>query len=396
MYQPVTLFIGLRYMRGRASDRFARFVSWLSAIGIALGVIALIVVMSVMNGFEQRLKNSLLSFMPQAVITTASGSLNPQQFPASKLNTLHGVERIVPLTTAEVVIQSAGHISVGIMLGINPQDDEPLMQMNYFAKEDSLDPGSYRVIVGQRLANELNIQPGDQIRLLVPSVAQLTPLGRIPSQRLFTVVGIFSSRSEADATQLLVNQQDASRLMRYPIGNITGWRLYLEQPLNVATLSHQSLEEGLVWQDWRSRKGELFQAVKMEKGMMGLLISLIIIVAAFNLITSLGLLVMEKQGEVAILQTQGLKKQQIMRVFIIQGATSGIVGALLGSLLGILLTLNLDKIVPSISGIRLPVVIEPVQVIIIVAFSIALSLIATLYPSWRATKVQPAVALRHE
>lgn len=394
MYQPVTLFIGLRYMRGRASDRFARFVSWLSAIGIALGVIALIVVMSVMNGFEQRLKNSLLSFMPQAIITTASGSLNPQQFPESKLDTLHGVQRIVPLTTAEVVIQSAGHLSVGIMLGVNPREYEPLMQ--FVKKMISLDPGRYRVIVGQRLANELNIQPGDQIRLLVPSVAQLTPLGRVPSQRLFTVVGIFSSRSEADATQLLVNQQDASRLMRYPVGNITGWRLYLERPLNVATLSHQSLDDGLVWQDWRSRKGELFQAVKMEKGMMGLLISLIIIVAAFNLITSLGLLVMEKQGEVAILQTQGLKKQQIMRVFIIQGATSGIVGALLGTLLGILLTLNLDKIVPSISGIRLPVVIEPVQVIMIVAFSIVLSLTATLYPSWRAAKVQPAVALRHE
>lgn len=396
MYQPVTLFIGLRYMRGRSSDRFARFVSWLSTIGIALGIIALIIVTSVMNGFEQRLKNSLLSYMPQAVVTTPKGILNPQQFPVTRLASLQGITRIVPLTTAEVVIQSRGHISVGFMLGVNPKDDEPLMRMNYFAKEDTLEPGSYRVIVGQRLADQLNIFPGDQIRLLVPSVAQLTPLGRIPSQRLFTVVGIFSSKSEADATQLIVNQQDASRLMRYPKGYITGWRLYLDQPLNIAALSNQPLDNGLVWQDWRSQKGELFQAVKMEKGMMGLLISLIIIVAAFNLITSLGLLVMEKQGEVAILQTQGLKKGQIMRVFIIQGATAGIIGTLLGTVIGVVLAINLDAIVPTMSGIRLPIVIDPIQIIAIVVFSIMLSLAATLYPSWRAAKVEPAIALRHE
>lgn len=396
MYQPVALFIGLRYMRGRASDRFARFVSWLSSIGITLGVMAMIVVMSVMNGFEQDLQRNTLSLMPQALITTASGSLDPRQYPLSELSQLQGVNRITALTSAEVVLQSAHNVAVAVMLGVNEQDQDPLVKFianDYFSQ---LKAGEYKVILGDQLANKLGVRIGQQVRLMATSASQLTPMGRIPSQRLFNVVGIFSSGTESDSTQLLVNQQDASRLMRYPPGSVSGWRLYLNQPLDVAKLSQQPLAKGLVWQDWRIRKGEVFQAVKMEKNMMGFLISLIVIVAAFNLITSLGLMVMEKQGEVAILQTQGLTRWQIMAVFIIQGATAGIVGSFVGAGLGLLLADNLNRIVPSMSGILLPVYIEPLQVATIVFFAIVLALVSTLYPSWRAAAVQPAEALRYE
>lgn len=305
MYQPVALFIGLRYMRGRASDRFGRFVSWLSAIGITLGVMALVTVLSVMNGFERELEDNILGVMPQAVISTPQGSLNPALIPASSLDSLDGVTRIAPLTTGDVVLQSARSVAVGVMLGIDPDEQEPLSRYLVNVKQQQLQPGQYQVILGEKLAAQLEVKAGDQIRMMVTSASQLTPMGRIPSQRIFTVVGTFAANSEVDSYQLLVNQQDASRLMRYPANHITGWRLWLEKPLSVDTLSTQTLPEGTVWKDWRERKGELFQAVRMEKNMMGLLLSLIVAVAAFNIITSLGLLVMEKQGEVAICKRRG-------------------------------------------------------------------------------------------
>ncbi|RLM27070.1 outer membrane-specific lipoprotein transporter subunit LolC [Brenneria alni] len=400
MYQPVALFIGLRYMRGRASDRFGRFVSWLSAIGITLGVMALVTVLSVMNGFERELENTILGLMPQALITTPQGSLDPQTQPASSLDSLPGITRLAPLTTGEVVLQSARSVAVGVMLGINPDDPEPLSRYLVNVEQRQLQPGQYQVILGGQLSAQLGVKPGEQLRLMVPSASQLTPMGRIPSQRLFTVAGTFSAGSEVDGYQLLVNQQDASRLMRYPAGNITGWRLWLEQPLAVDTLSSQTLPQGLVWKDWRERKGELFQAVRMEKNMMGLLLSLIVAVAAFNIITSLGLLVMEKQGEVAILQTQGLTQRQIMAVFMVQGGSAGIVGAFLGAVLGVLLASQLNTLMPMLGllldGAALPVAIEPLQVVTIALTAMIIALLSTLYPSWRAAAVQPAEALRYE
>ncbi|KHT20877.1 lipoprotein-releasing ABC transporter permease subunit LolC [Pectobacterium brasiliense] len=400
MYQPVALFIGLRYMRGRASDRFGRFVSWLSAIGITLGVMALVTVLSVMNGFERELEGNILGVMPQAVISTPQGSLNPALIPASSLNSLEGVTRVAPLTTGDVVLQSARSVAVGVMLGIDPDEQEPLSRYLVNVKQQQLQSGQYQAILGETLAAQLGVKAGDQIRMMVTSASQLTPMGRIPSQRIFTVAGTFAANSEVDSYQLLVNQQDASRLMRYPANNITGWRLWLEKPLSVDTLSTQTLPEGTVWKDWRERKGELFQAVRMEKNMMGLLLSLIVAVAAFNIITSLGLLVMEKQGEVAILQTQGLTQRQIMAVFMVQGGSAGVIGALLGAVLGTLLASQLNTLMPILGvlldGAALPVDIDPMQVVTIAISAMVIALLSTLYPSWRAAAVQPAEALRYE
>lgn len=399
MYQPVALFIGLRYMRGRAADRFGRFVSWLSTIGITLGVLALVTVLSVMNGFERELQNNILGLMPQALISSSKGSVNPQQLPADSLH-LQGVNRIAPLTTGDVVLQSARSVAVGGMLGIDPAQRDPLTPYLVNVNQQALAAGKYNIILGEQLAGQLGVKRGDQLRLMVPSASQFTPMGRLPSQRLFTVIGTFAANSEVDGYQMLVNIQDASRLMRYPAGNITGWRLWLNEPLKVDTLSQQTLPPGTQWQDWRERKGELFQAVRMEKNMMGLLLSLIVAVAAFNIITSLGLMVMEKQGEVAILQTQGLTRRQIMAVFMVQGASAGVIGALFGALLGALLASQLNNLMPVIGafldGAALPVVIEPWQVIGIALSAMAVALLSTLYPSWRAAATEPAEALRYE
>ncbi|AHF74107.1 Lipoprotein releasing system transmembrane protein LolC [Candidatus Sodalis pierantonius str. SOPE] len=400
MYQPVVLYIGLRYMRGRASDRFGRFVSWLSTSAITLGVMALVTVLSVMNGFERELESNILGSMPQALLTTPERRLDPKRIPASVPDALAGVTRVAPLTTGDVVLQSARSVAVGVMLGVNPGDPEPLSHYLLETRQDDLVAGQYRVILGDELAAALSVKRGDAVRLMVPGASQFTPMGRIPSQRLFTVAGTFAANSEVDGYQLLVNQQDASRLMRYPAGYVTGWRLWLQQPLAVESLSTQSLPDGLVWHDWRERKGELFQAVRMEKNMMGLLLSLIVAVAAFNIITSLGLLVMKKQAEVAILQTQGLTRRQVMLVFIAQGASAGVVGALLGTGLGVLLASQLNRLMPALGalldGAALPVAIEPVQVAVIALSAMAVALLSTIYPSWRAAAVHPAEALRYE
>ncbi|MGK2946828.1 MAG: lipoprotein-releasing ABC transporter permease subunit LolC [Candidatus Malihini olakiniferum] len=399
MYQPVALFIGLRYMRGPASDRFGRFVSWLSAISITLSVMALVTVLSVMNGFERELEESILWLMPQAVVTTANGSLDPQVLPASSLSAMQGVTSIASITTGEVVLQSARSIAVGVMLGINPDEPEPLSRYLKNTQLTQLQPGKYQVILGEKLAFQLRVKHGEQLRIIVNGASQLTQMGCIPSQRLFTVAGTFDAGSEVDSYQMLVNQQDASRLMHYPVGHITGWRLWLENPLDIIAFNVQSIPDGLVLKDWRERKGELFQAVRMEKNMMGLLLSLIVAVAAFNIITSLGLMVMEKQGEVAILQTQGLTHRRIIALFMVQGGSAGVIGALLGTLLGILLASYLNALIPVgllLDGAALPVYIDAVQVATITLVAIIVALLSTLYPSWHAATIYPAEALRYE
>jgi len=399
MYQPVALFIGLRYMRGRASDRFGRFVSWLSTIGITLGVMALVTVLSVMNGFERDLENNILGLMPQALVTSTQGSINPQQVPATQFEHLACVKSVTPLTTGNAVLQSAHSVAVGVIIGVNPDEKDPLSPYLNGATQQALQPGQYNVILGDQLAVQLGVKRGEKLRIMVPSASQFTPMGRIPSQRVFNVVGTFSANSEVDQYQMLMNQQDASRLMRYPLGNITGWRIYMDKPLAIDALVSQPLAKGLVWKDWRERKGELFQAVKMEKNMMGLLLSLIIAVAAFNIITSLSLLVMEKQGEVAILQTQGLTRAQIMSVFMVQGASAGIIGALLGAVLGVVFASQIN-VIPGLgemlAGGSLPVDINIPQVVLIAVVAMLLALLSTLYPSWRAAAVNPAEALRYE
>ncbi|ENR5391837.1 TPA: lipoprotein-releasing ABC transporter permease subunit LolC [Providencia rettgeri] len=400
MHQSVSLFIGLRYLRGRAADKFGRFVSSLSAIGITLGVTALITVTSVMNGFERSLQDSILAYMPQAILTSASGNIDPAKYPITDLQHLNGVSHIAPIVQSDVVLQSRTNVGVGVMGGIEPEEPSLLLDKLVVGERSDLKEGSYNVFLGNKLAETLGVKRGDEVRLIIPGVSQLTPMGRIPSQRLFTVAGIFQTNGEADTSELVVAQQDAARMLRYPTGHITGWRLYLDEPLNVDVLSQQVLPNGLVWKDWRERKGEFFQAVRMEKNMMGLLLSLIIAVAAFNIITSLSLLVMEKQGEVAILKTLGLKRWRILMIFMIQGAGAGVIGSLIGTILGTILSSQLNVIMPLIGllpkGVSLPIVLDYSGILIIALSAMLISLLATLYPSWRAAAVQPAEALRYE
>lgn len=400
IFRPLAFYIGLRYVYGQKTDGFGRFVSWLSMIGILLGSLGLILVLSVMNGLEDQMQNSILKFLPQAQITTSQGRVNVNNTPSTPFEKLKGVVHVTELVTSDVVLQSEHSITVSTLMGIKPNEGDPITDFIYSGSISDLQAGKYNVILGQTLANQLGVSVGDKIRLMVTDASQVTPVGRIPSQRLFNVAGLFSVNHDINQALIYVNQYDAKNLLRYPADTITSWRLFLEKPLKIAEVTNTPLPKGLQFKDWRVKRGELFQAIKMEKNVMGLLISLIVIVAAFNIITSLSLLVMEKQGEVAILKTQGLSRFQIMSIFMIQGATSGVIGTILGSVLGLLLAYYLNEIMQalglSFAGIKLPSLIEPTQIVFIIIGLLMLSLLSTLYPAYRAAKIQPAEALRYE
>jgi lipoprotein-releasing system permease protein len=401
MFYPVSLFVGLRYLRGRSGDRFSRFVSYMSTAGITIGVMALVTVLSVMNGFEAQLKERILGVLPQAVVSYQDET--PWQDSAPEfVRELSPSRTPVPIVRGEAVIQSAAELSVGYLIGIDSSFDDPIAEHLIAGSVADLHAGEYQVFLGHTLARNLNVSIGDKVRLMVTSASQFTPLGRIPSQRNFTVAGMFNTGSDIDGQLMVTHINDAAKLLRLSKQTISGWRLFFDDPFEVTQVAKQNLPEGWQWSDWREQRGELFQAVKMEKNMMGLMLGLIVGVAAFNIISALIMVVMEKQAEVAILKTQGMSQRHIMTIFMVQGASSGVIGALVGGGAGVLLSLNLNSLLNAAGvalftfGGSLPVVIQPWQIFWVILLAVLLSLVATLYPSYRASSVKPAEALRYE
>lgn len=387
------LFIALRYWRSKSGDRFGRLVTNLASLGIVLGVMALVIVLSVMNGLENTQKRNILATLPHAII-----SPDLQNFARNQPLVLPGfVQNAVDISRTNVIIQSQQGIDAGVLIGVQkPSDDPMLSEITDLAER--LPEGQFNLIISDYLARQLHLQVGDKIRLMITENSQYTPLGRVPVQRLFTISELYYSNTQAAIYTLFANLSDVGRLLRIPENEVQGKRLFLTEPFQVTELPQFFPQDEFKISDWREQKGEFFQAVRMEKNMMGLLISLIIIVAISNIVTSLSLMVVDKQGEIAILQTQGLTKPQVTQIFVAQGAIVGIIGALLGGLLGWLATTYLSDLLILINpaGVLLPTEIDLSQVAIIVLSSIGLSLICTLYPAYRASKIEPAEALRYE
>ncbi|CWX27503.1 TPA: lipoprotein-releasing ABC transporter permease subunit [Haemophilus influenzae 10810] len=390
---PISLYIALRYWRAKSADRFGRLVTNLASLGIVLGVMALIIVLSVMNGLEGYQKQQVLSSIPHAIVS--------EEQPISTEKTLenlpHFVQKAVPINTTNVIYQTAKGVSAGQIIGIQSFSDDPLVESFDQTKFNEILPrGEFKLVIGDQLAQKLGVNIGDKIRLMITENSQYTPFGRVPMQRLFTVSDIYYDYGEASGYEAFANITDIGRLMRIQPQQAQGYRLFLNDPFQITELPQHFPTQKIT--DWRVQKGEFFQAVRMEKNMMGLLISLIIVVAISNIVTSLSLMVVDKQGEIAILQTQGLTKSQVRSVFIYQGLLVGFVGTLLGAILGVLATLNLTDIVSAVNpqGVFLPTELSFVQMIFVIGFSLLLSLLSTLYPAYRAAKVEPAAALRYE
>lgn len=390
-----SLFIAFRYWRSKRGDRFGRLVSNLAALGIVLGVMALIIVLSVMNGLETMQKQNLLTSLPHAIVSPIEENLQ-KNAPIQALAAVPSVVKSVPINRANVVIQSQEGINAGVLIGIENRTDDPLVN-SVIDIPHLLPQGEFNLLISTRLAQKLRLNIGDKIRLMITENSQYTPFGRIPVQRLFTIADIYYSTNEAADYTLFANLTDVGKLLRLNEEEVQGQRLFLNDPFSVTQLAQYFPADQWQISDWREQKGEFFQAVRMEKNMMGLLVSLIIIVAVSNILTSLSLMVVDKQGEIAILQTQGFTKRQIMHVFIIQGAFVGILGAILGAILGVIISPNLSEILHFFGlTLFLPNEISSIQIAIIIIGSVLLSLICTLYPAYQAAKIEPAQALRYE
>nr|BET44732.1 MAG: lipoprotein-releasing ABC transporter permease subunit LolC [Candidatus Aschnera chinzeii] len=401
MFQRIVFFISSRYMYSKINDSFCKFLYWLYVIGITLSVMGFIVITSVMSGFEYKLKNNILNYTPHVILTTSKGHLNTNEYPIHSFTYLRDVIDIIPIINSNVILQSKYSLAVANMIGIDKTSKDPLLKYLCNAIDASiLTSGDYQIILGSKLADKLKVKQGEQIRLIIPGITQITIIGKIPSQRLFTVVGFFDTNNEFDDNIVLVHQNDAARVLHYPINNITGWRLLLHDPFKVDVLSHQQLPIDMIWKDWRAEKGEFFQAVNMEKNMIRLLLNLIAVVAAFNIIGSVSLLVIEKRKEIAILQTLGLKKKQFFIIFMIHGLFIAVIGTIIGIILGLLVVYNINVIIPMFGfldkHVELPIFINYANIILISLSSLLISLISTIFPAWKAITMQPIETLRYE
>ncbi|MDX1554487.1 MAG: lipoprotein-releasing ABC transporter permease subunit [Xanthomonadales bacterium] len=415
MYHPLEAFIGLRYLRAKRRNHFISFISLTSMLGIALGVTTLITVISVMNGFEKELRARILGAISHATIEPFDGEFDDWPQLVEQVEAHPEVIGAAPYTSEGVWLQ--GRESSGALIrGVDPEFEvrvSDVEQHMLSGQITDLEPGEYGIVLGIGLATRLQVGPGDPVTVIAPRL-KASPIGASPLMRRFTVVGAFEfGEFENDTALAMVHIEDAAKLLRLPPGAIGGVRLKLndmDRAWQVARDISSELSGHYRVRDWSQERGNLFQAVATEKTVMWVILSLIIAVAAFNIISTLVMVVTDKQSDIAILKTMGASAGKIMRVFMIQGSLIGVIGTALGVVGGILLALNVGTVVPFIENLvgrnlfpsdiyyisELPSDLQSRDVINFALMSLGMSLVATLYPSWRASKTHPAEALRYE
>lgn len=421
MFQPVSLFIGLRYSRSKNRAGFISFITFFSTVGILLGVASLITVVSVMNGFEGELKKRILGIVPHVIVTQKPLTQNKvtsfSKWPELRMELLQQkhIKQVTPFLSGEALIQSSVNLQGVLLQGIIPEFEENNIINRHMMSGSlsSLSEQSYSIVIGRSLANTLKVSMNDTVRLVLPNKTIFTPMGRVPVQRNFIVSGIFDVGSQVDDSMVYVHSKYGAKLLRRKGDGIDQLRLYLDDAFNAKQvvdsliLANQAnfAIHPLNFTTWNDSQGALFSAVNIEKKMMWLMLSLIIAVAVFNIVSALVMVVVEKQGEIGILQTLGLSRIGIVKIFIIQGMVNGMWGVTLGSFFGILISLNLNEILTTF-GLNilgggyaiqsLPVKLEVNNVVVIVLSALVMSFVATLYPAFQASKTQPAEVLRNE
>lgn len=399
MLAKVSAFIGIRYARVNSGNQFISFINVFSVLGISLGLAALILVSSVMNGFEAQLKRKILSLSPHIVVSSDTPP-SPETFPSDVNAVSHWLE-------LQTIVQSSSHLQGVLMRGVIPNEYKDSPVFNQFLTQGGIEhmiAGKYHVILGFELARSLDVGVGDVVRVIVPGQVLYTPLGPVPKQRKMIVTGLFRSGSEMDARLMYAHHSDVQRLTRAKTDTSSLHRLTLNDAFQLDSVITALPATYKVHETWRDRQGALFSAVKMEKNMMSLMLLLIIAVAAFNIVSSLVMVVTEKKSDIAILRTQGLSTFSIMQVFMFNGMFNGLKGCLWGVSLGLLIAYQINPLLialnlhllPMENGQILPVVIEPRSILMMTLLSLTFSLLATLYPAYAATKQKPAQALRYD
>ncbi|MFQ3188234.1 MAG: lipoprotein-releasing system permease protein [Gammaproteobacteria bacterium] len=415
MNLPLELFIGLRYTRAKRRNHFISFISLISMLGIALGVMALIVVLSVMNGFEKELRERILGMVSHVTVSSLDDSLKDWRSLSNDIRNNDAVIGSAPYVEAEAMLSNLSSVSGAIIRGIDPEFEPQVSEIHEhmtFGKLSDLVAGEYGIVLGTGLANSLNVVPGDRVTMITPQ-ASASPVGLLPRLRRFNVVGLFEiGVYEYDRSSAIIHTEDASRLFRLG-GGVTGLRLKL-QDMDAAPQVRNQIKRQVgfdYWvSDWTLRHSNYFKAVKTEKTVMFIILSLIVAVAAFNIVSTLVMVVADKQADIAILRTIGMSPTSIMWVFMVQGTIIGVVGTLLGLGSGVLIASYIDVIIPALeqffqtqflpTGVypitELPSDMQQSDVIKISVLSFLISVLATLYPALRAAKTKPAEALSYE
>ena len=421
MSLPYELFVGLRYTRAKRRNHFISFISMTSMVGIALGVMALIAVLSVMNGFQEELRTRILGVASHLQITGADNSLSDWPKLAASVQGAPHVIASAPYIMAQGLLSFDQEVKGVVVHGILPAAEDKVADLGSHMKAGmltDLKPSEFGIVLGADLAQSLGVGMGDKVVLLAPQ-GQFTPTGVVPRIKQFRVVGLFQiGMYEYDAGLALIHMDDAAKL--YRMGDkVSGLRLKLDDLFlapqvarQLSTqLSDQSGQPGPYYiSDWTEQHANFFRAVQMEKRVMFVILTLIVAVAAFNIVSTLVMAVTDKRADIAILRTFGASPRSIMVIFIVQGALIGLIGTFIGGFCGVLLALNIETVVPFIEHLfgvqflakdiyyisELPSHLLWSDVITITVMSFVLSLLATLYPSWRAAKTNPAEALRYE
>ena len=418
MNLPFELQVGWRYTRaGRAGRRngFISFISGVSMLGIALGVAALIIVLSVMNGFQKEVTDRMLSVIAHVEIFESQGNaLADWRQTAQQARQSPQVIGAAPFIASQALIARGDDMRGAMVRGISPTEEATVTELAARLKDTTLArlvPGGWGIVLGAELARNLGVRVGDKVTIAAPG-GQVTPAGLIPRFKQLTVVGTFDAgHYEYDSGLAMIHIDDAAKLFRLEGPSGVQLRLKnLHQARDVAMQLALKLGPGVTVRDWTRTNRNWFSAVQLEKRLMFIILTLIVAVAAFNLVSTLVMTVTDKNADIAILRTLGASPRSVMGIFMVQGAAAGIIGTLSGVLVGLLIAFNVDVIVPAIERLlsvaflppsvylisRMPSEPRADDIVPIVAISLLLSFVATLYPSWRASRVQPADALRHE
>lgn len=416
MFRPLELYVGLKYTRAKRRNHFISFISSISMGGIALAVMLLITVLSVMNGFESELRDRILGMASHVEISSSRAAL--QDWPELEQQVkrrIADVDGAAPYISGEGMLRSGRNLSGTLIRGVLPDAEAEVSDVAAHMVGggfDALVAGEYRIVIGAELAALLGVNVGDKVDLMIPE-ANITPAGIVPRFRRFTVGGVFKvGMYEYDRGMVMIHMADAAKL--YNLGEgVTGLRLHLKDLFDAPAVSRQLeviLPPGRRVSDWTRQHANFFQAIATEKTVMFIILSLIIAVAAFNIVSMLVMVVTDKQGDIAILRTLGLTPRSVMAIFMVQGSLIGVIGTVVGVLLGVLLSVNIEHIVPLLERLlktdllsadvyyisQLKAELHQSDVLQITALALVLSFLSTLYPAWRAARVQPAEALRYE
>lgn len=415
MFRPLELFVGLRYTHSKRRTHFISFISMTSMLGIALGVTALITVLSVMNGFEKELRDRILGMASHATVTTYAGRLADWPALLQTLKAEPSIQAMAPYVQGESMLSQGKRVSGALIRGVMPEMEGGVSDVVSHINGGDLGKlieGEYRIILGSELAIALGVGIGDSVTVVSPQVT-IGPTGILPRLRRFTIVGIFEvGMFEYDRGVALVHIRDAARLFSLE-DNVTGLRLKLEDIYDAPALARKlsvQLQGDYRVEDWTRQHANFFRAVKTEKRVMFIILTLIVAVAAFNIVSTLIMVVTDKRSDIAILRTLGTSPRSIMTIFIIQGVVIGVLGTALGVAGGIGLALNVETIVPAIEQFfnveflaadvyyisDVPSELHWKDVWVMASVSMTLCLLATIYPAWRAARTQPAEALRYE